>query len=316
MPGSATPLEPGPTRLVLKVDVDTRIGLVDGVRRLADIFGEMGVCATFFIAMGPDRSGRALKRLFRPGFLRKQMRSGAVSAYGPATMLYGLVLPAPVIARKAPGLLNRLVNEGHEVGLHGWDHVFWHDRLRGLAPARVRWQLAQAWRLFRDITGFAPASFAAPGWQITGDALLALAEMGISHVSCTRGAFPFRPLVRGRALPMLELPTTMPTADEILGRRGVNEQNLGAELAGLVQEGRLNVFTLHGEVEGRAFSRALADFCQRLKDRRVIFQRLVDAARETARRGVAPVDSIGWSLAPGRAGSIAFQSAALRETRG
>jgi len=315
MPGSATLPEPGPTRLVLKVDVDTKIGLVDGVRRLADILGEMGIHASFFIAMGPDRSGRALKRVFRPGFLRKQMRSGAASAYGPVTMLYGLVLPAPIIARKAPGLLNRLVNEGHEVGLHGWDHVFWHDRLRGLEPAQVRWQLAQAWRLFRDITGFAPASFAAPGWQITDEAFLALAEMGISHASCTRGAYPFRPLVRGRALPMLELPTTMPTTDEMLGRRGVTPQNLGARLAGLVQEGRLNVFTLHGEVEGRAFSRALTDFCLRLKDRGVRFDRLLDAARETARRGVAPAESIGWSLAPGRAGSIAFQASILGDKR-
>ncbi|MBI5521931.1 MAG: polysaccharide deacetylase family protein [Desulfarculus sp.] len=309
MPEPQSPAAPA-TRLVLKVDVDTKVGLLDGTRRLADILGELGLKASFFVAMGPDHSGRALKRVFRPGFLKKQMHSGAAAAYGPITMLYGLLLPGPIIARSAPGLLNRLINEGHEVGLHGWDHVYWHDRVRHLDASRTRRQLELAAGLFREITGMAPASFASPGWQVNEAALAAMAAMGLTHVSCTRGARPFRPLVAGRALPLIELPTTMPSLDEVLGLPQVNPGNAGRYLAGQVVPGGLNVFTLHGEVEGRQMAPVLRQFLHILLERGVVFERLVDAARQAAQAPL-PAEAIAWGTVLGRAGELAFQPSAL-----
>lgn len=297
------------TRVVLKVDVDTKVGLLDGVRRLADLLGELGLTASFFIAMGPDHSGRALKRLFRPGFLQKQLHSGAAGAYGPITMLYGLLLPGPIIAQAAPGLLNRLFSEGHEVGLHGWDHVFWHDRMRHLPKARVKRELEQAAELFRSITGMAPASFASPGWQISADGLEALCELGISHVSCARGSHPFRPLVKGRALPLVELPTTMPTMDEALSLPGVTPANVGSWLAGQARSGRLNVFTLHAEVEGRGLLPQFREFLELLLKEGARFPRLIDAALEAARSGL-PAEEIAWGDWPQRAYQVAVQAAA------
>lgn len=298
---------PDRARLVLKVDVDTKVGLRDGVPRLLDMLDELGLKASFFISMGPDHSGRALKRLFRPGFLKKQLKSGAAGAYGPVTMMYGLLLPGPMIARSAPGMLNRCLNQGHEVGLHAWDHVFWHDYLHGLDPERVAMELGQAFNLFYEITGFTPASFASPGWQITGDALLVLERLGLSHVSCTRGASPFRPLVGGRALNLLELPTTMPSLDEALSLEGVDLQSAAAYLAALVRPG-LNVFTLHAEVEGRGQAAVFAEFCRILLDRGVVFPRLIDAARQEAPG--APAEEVVWGPIQGRAYEVAWQASA------
>jgi undecaprenyl phosphate-alpha-L-ara4FN deformylase len=298
------------TRLVLKVDVDTKVGLIQGVPRLAEMFSRLGVRASFFVAMGPDNSGRALVRLVKPGFLAKQLRSGAAGAYGVRTMLQGLVLPGPIIASSAPQLFNDLLSQGHEVGLHGWDHVFWHDRLRSLPSERVRAHLGRAWRLYKEITGQAPTSFASPGWQITDDALEAMVEMGISHVSCTRGRTPFRPLVKGQALPIVELPTTLPSLDEVLGRGGVDRQGAAANLAGLVRPGELNVFTLHGEVEGREMAPVLEEFIRLLLKRGVEFVRLVDGAYAAAEAGL-PAEGIAWAPVPGRAGEVSWQASTL-----
>ncbi len=300
------PTGPGPeTVLVLKVDIDTKVGFTEGVPRLLETFSRLGIRASFFVAMGPDHSGRALKRLFRPGFLAKQLHSGAASAYGPLTMLYGLVLPGPIIAEQAPGLIERCLELGHEVGLHGWDHVFWHDHLRSLEPARVRLELGRAWRLYRRLTGLAPAAFAAPGWQITGPALEALLEMGVSHLSCTRGRHPFRPRVGGRTLPLLELPTTLPTFDEALCLPGIDPGNLAAYLADCLRPGRINVFTMHGEVEGRALLGVFGDFCRILLGRGVRFLRLVDAARRVLAAGPVPGRELDWIQVPGRAYQVA-----------
>lgn len=298
------------TSLVLKVDIDAKVGLLDGARRLADLLAELGVKASFFVSMGPDHSGRALKRLLRPGFLRKQMHSGAASAYGPLTMMYGLLLPGPVIARQGPGVINRCINEGHEVGLHGWDHVFWHDRLRGLEAPRIRLELGRAWRLFKSITGAPPASFAAPGWQATDRAYQVMTEMGLTHVSCTRGRTPFRPLVGGQALPILELPTTLPTMDEALGT-GEAPSRAARRLADMVRPGELNVYTMHGEVEGRGLAPAFREFCLRLLDQGVRFVRLVDAARDVMAAGPVPAEPVVWGRLPGRAYEVAFQASAL-----
>lgn len=301
-----SPARPETARLVLKVDVDTQVGLVRGVPRLLELLDRLGHRASFYVAMGPDHSGRALRRLVRPGFLAKQLRSGAAGAYGLKTMLYGLALPGPNIARSAPDKLRAVLAAGHELGLHGWDHVFWHDRLRGLEPGRVRVELVRAWALFRELTGLEPASFAAPGWQADDKAFLALEGLGLSHVSCTRGRFPFRPVAGGRALRLLELPTTLPSLDELLAA-GVAPERAAGRLAGLVGPG-LNVFTLHAEVEGRAFRGVLEELLRRLADRGVSLVRLVDAARQEA--GRAPAGRAVWGRLPGRAYQVALQEAA------
>ncbi|MCB2226304.1 MAG: polysaccharide deacetylase family protein [Desulfarculaceae bacterium] len=305
MPSGQLQSAEGATRLVLKVDIDTKVGLCEGVPRLMDIFARAGVKASVYVAMGPDHSGRALARLVKPGFLQKQLRSGAAGAYGVTTMLYGVVLPGPIIAEAAPHLFHELIAAGHEAGLHGWDHVFWHDRMRHLPPQRLRSHLGRAWRLYKEITGQAPTTFASPGWQITPDGFLALATMGITHASCTRGERPFRPVVRGRVLPLVELPTTMPTLDEVLGRNGVTLESAAATLAQQVRPGELNVFTLHGEVEGRAQAPVLGELISRLQDQGVVFQRLVDAAHE-ALAGPLPAGDIRWGTVEGRAGELAF----------
>jgi undecaprenyl phosphate-alpha-L-ara4FN deformylase len=83
------------TEVAIKVDVDTHAGAREGIPRLASMFREAGLSASFFVAMGPDRSGRAILRvLTRKGFLRKMLRTRAASTYGLRTILSGTLLPS------------------------------------------------------------------------------------------------------------------------------------------------------------------------------------------------------------------------------
>src|SRR6266496_371680 len=113
-----------PPVIALKIDVDTYIGTRDGVPRLLEILERFGIHATFYFSMGPDNSGKAIRRIFtRKGFLKKMLRTGAPSTYGLRTLLYGTLLPAPMVGESLPQLLNQIKEARHEVGLHGWDHV-------------------------------------------------------------------------------------------------------------------------------------------------------------------------------------------------
>ena len=64
--------------IVLKADVDTYRGTKDGVPRLLRLVQSRGVNATFLFSLGPDHTGRALKRVFRPGFMKKVGRTSVV----------------------------------------------------------------------------------------------------------------------------------------------------------------------------------------------------------------------------------------------
>ena len=101
--------------LALKVDVDTYRGTRLGVPRLMEILNAHQAGATFLFSLGPDHTGRAVKRVFRPGFMRKVSRTSVLSHYGLKTMLYGTVLPGPDIGRECAQLMRTVRNAGFEV---------------------------------------------------------------------------------------------------------------------------------------------------------------------------------------------------------
>ena len=88
-------------RIALKVDVDTLRGTREGVPRLLELLARAGASATFLFSLGPDHTGWALRRVFRPGFLSKVSRTSVLSHYGLRTLMYGVLLPAPDIGRVA-----------------------------------------------------------------------------------------------------------------------------------------------------------------------------------------------------------------------
>ena len=90
-------------KLVLKVDVDTYEGTRQGVPALVEICRRHGAPATFLFSLGPDHTGRAIKRVFRPGFLSKVSRTSVLEHYGLKTLLYGTLLPGPDITVRAAG---------------------------------------------------------------------------------------------------------------------------------------------------------------------------------------------------------------------
>lgn len=86
-------------RIVLKIDVDTLRGTREGVPNLVRMLRHAGVGATFLFSLGPDHTGWALRRVFRPGFLRKVSRTSVFEHYGIKTLAYGVLLPARTSAR-------------------------------------------------------------------------------------------------------------------------------------------------------------------------------------------------------------------------
>ncbi len=296
-------------RLALKVDVDTLVGFKEGVPALLSVLEARGVPASFFVAMGPDHSGRAIRRLFtHKGFLQKMLRTGAPRLYGLKTMLYGTLLPGPPIAASAPDLLRKITAAGHELGLHGYDHVLWQDRLHGMTRTAVQAEIRRAQKVFMEILGYPAISFAAPGWQCTAAALDALVAEHFYYISNTRGSDPYFPHNSGHAWPILEIPTTLPTIDELLGLNGRSPTDYNREILAGLESDRTQVLTIHAEVEGRVCLKEFTDLLAQVQAQGVTFIRLLDYAQELWQQpDLITRASFAPGTLPGRAGTVSCQ---------
>jgi peptidoglycan/xylan/chitin deacetylase (PgdA/CDA1 family) len=296
--------------VAIKVDVDTHAGAREGIPRLAGIFRAAGIHASFFVAMGPDRSGRAILRvLTRKGFLRKMLRTRAASTYGLRTLLSGTLLPSRPVGSAFPDLLRSLEADGHEVGPHGWDHVLWHDRLARMDERETREEFERGLRAIEQVLGHRPPGSAAPGWQCTEASLRAQDEMGLAYHSDVRGTSPFFPVAGGETFRAIEIPTTLPTLDEVLGTAEAEREGLAEFFDRRLVEGALNVFTAHTETEGMAHAPFLEELLRRWRARGARFVTLAGVAGRAASPDAAPLPraEIVWGERPGRAGRVACQ---------
>jgi peptidoglycan/xylan/chitin deacetylase (PgdA/CDA1 family) len=285
--------------VALRVDVDTRRGLHEGVPRLLALFRRLDVVASFFVTMGPDRSGRAIRRAWRPSFLAKMLRTNPLRLYGVRTLLSGTLLPARPVGSGAPALLRDIVAGGHEVAPHGWDHVTWQDRIDRLGSDALRADFTAAARAFEAAIGTAPAASAAPGWRTNPAALVVQEELGLRYASDVRGRVAIRPRVDGGPLKTVQIPTTMPTMDELLGRTS----DLAGALSAALGEG-LNVFTLHAEVEGGPLLEPFSAWLEGVRRRGRSVVRVRDVAEALLTRPVAECAVTRGHVA-GRSGWVA-----------
>ncbi len=299
------------SRIGLKVDVDTLRGTREGVPRLTALLRKHGLQATFYFSVGPDNTGRALRRVFRKGFAKKVARTSVVKHYGVKTLMYGVLLPGPHIGRQAGAVMRGVHDAGFEVGLHTFDHVRWQDYVANASASWTRVEFERGIQAFRQVFGFAPASHAAAGWQINAHGLELEREYGLKFASDTRGRTPFWPALPGGGSSCLQLPTTLPTFDELLGQDGVDESNIAQSVfeRSLAQAGggESQVFTLHAELEGMLLLDAFDALLQRWREAGARICAMGDLHAQL-RLQALPHQAVLMGEVAGRSGLLAVQA--------
>ena len=290
--------------LALRVDVDTRIGLREGVPRLLDLFRRLSLRASFFVSFGPDRSGMALRRVWQPGFLLKMWRTNPLRLYGFRTLLSGTFLPSLPIGEGAPELLRAIVAGGHELGIHGYDHVRWQDHVEKMSEEEIETELSESVEAYERVLEVRPVSSAAPGWRCTPSSLAVQDRLKFFYTSDVRGTCPFLPVHNGRPFKTLQIPTTLPTLDELIGR----QKNINDFLLSSLKEG-LNVHTVHAEVEGRPYLSMFEGFLEEVCRREVKIVTLREVAESILQKGQATIPQLPVTRGslPGRSGWVACQ---------
>jgi undecaprenyl phosphate-alpha-L-ara4FN deformylase len=236
----------------LRIDADTLRGTRYGVPNLLRFLAGHNIKASFFFSVGPDNMGRHIWRLLRPSFLFKMLRSKASSLYGWDILLKGILWPGPVIAKKAGLTMRSALEAGHEIGLHAWDHHAWQSHIDDMEDDAVYRSIKQGFETLSKTIGSSPVSSAAPGWRCSDSALLAKSGFPFRYNSDCRGEDIFSPVVDGRVMSQPQIPVTLPTYDEVIGHNGISDRNYNEYIISLFKPERLNILTIHAEVEGLA----------------------------------------------------------------
>jgi peptidoglycan/xylan/chitin deacetylase (PgdA/CDA1 family) len=149
---------------------------------------------------------------------------------------------------------------------------------------------------------------AAPGWQAGFAALAVADELGFSWCSDTRGVGPFVPRCCGIVFRTPQVPTTLPTLDEL--PLGLPPRDRDVEdLLSAMESQRFPVFTAHAELEGKHFPAFLERLLTRCTDNGVEVMPLGDLLALRHQEGALPVCDVAQGTVPGRPGLVAVQVA-------
>ncbi|MBI3849159.1 MAG: 4-deoxy-4-formamido-L-arabinose-phosphoundecaprenol deformylase [Verrucomicrobia bacterium] len=295
-------------QLIIKIDVDTDRGTREGVPALVAILKRHSVPATFLFSLGPDNTGKAIRRVFRPGFLKKVTRTRVTQLYGWRTLLSGTLLPAPQIGKRNESVLRAVKADGFAAGIHCYDHFRWQDYLHRLSLEETRAEFGRAVAEFERIFGEHPQAAGAAGWQANASSFQVYDEQQLLYGSDCRGAFPFFPQVNGKTFRTLQIPTTLPTLDELLGRPDFPENSIVAHYLGLLRSELPNVLTIHAEIEGMQKAELFEQLVTAAKQTGVTFTTMEEIAhRVLQNRNAIPACVVEEGTVDGRSGFLASQ---------
>ena len=255
----------------LRVDVDTLNGTRHGVPALCHLFRRNNIQASFFFSVGPDNMGRHVWRLLRPAFLVKMIRTRAASLYGWNILLRGTFWPGPEIGVKARRMIRSASDDGHEIGLHAWDHHGWQAHIGTMDRSIIRHTIQRGYDRLGEITGQPPVCSAVPAWRCTPTVLEEKSRFPFVYNSDCRGQGLFYPVVDGRTLSQPQVPVTLPTYDEAIGCHGISAANFNDHLLALIRPDHLNVLTIHAEVEGGICRELFEQFINAARSRDIVF---------------------------------------------
>jgi undecaprenyl phosphate-alpha-L-ara4FN deformylase len=295
--------------LGLRVDVDTFRGTRLGVPALSRMLVDLNQTATFYFSVGPDNMGRHLWRLLNPGFFWKMVRSNAPGLYGWDILLRGTMWPGPQIGKHLEQVIRDVAGDGHEIGLHAWDHHAWQAHLDSWSDDQVRRQLELGLVELERILGYRPSSTAAPAWKCDERTLRLKRDFNFSFNSDCRGTSIFAP-EGGEGDCQPQVPVTLPTFDEVVGRDGMTAVGYYRQVEELLDPHALNVLAIHAEVEGITMQDEFRRFLLSIREAGWTCTGLGELI---AQGGHPPPGEMEKATIPGRDGWLAQQSTGARE---
>ncbi|MDX1387922.1 MAG: polysaccharide deacetylase family protein [Acidobacteriota bacterium] len=293
----------------VRIDVDFRAGLLRAVPFFLDALGASGMHATFFVVTGSNRPASILRRLGRKGYLRRLRRLGV------ARTLFSL-RPGPfssgsmrLESASSARVLRRIVAEGHELAVHGYDHAWWADHVWDSDEPELAGEVERAFATMERVTGRSGFGWGSPNWRTTETVLRLLHARAVPYFSDCWGIAPFLTADEaGSVVPTIHLPITLPSLEGSMLERRIDGPAAIAAVFEPPAPRPFDVICFHDYYEGLARRELFTGFLNECRRRRLRTITLADAARrlqpELER---LPVHRLARGPLPGFTGEVSWQ---------
>jgi peptidoglycan/xylan/chitin deacetylase (PgdA/CDA1 family) len=205
--------------------------------------------------------------------------------------------------------MRQTLDAGHEVGIHCYDHVRWQDFVARKDGEWTKKEMQKARDAFTDALRVEPSTIGAAGWQLNPQVITLEEQMGFRYASDCRGTGPFFPVMDSVESNCMQIPTTLPTLDEIIGSNGIDSSNCWRLILEKSRETRPSghVYTLHAELEGLKLKPAMEKLLKHWKEEGFEFVTL-EELYESLDHSLVPRQPIRWGEIEGRSGLLALQA--------
>lgn len=248
--------------ICIRVDIDTHNGLKKGIPKILDILKKYSISATFYCVMGSDTMGQHIKRFKNPEYWKRIFKINPIKFiknYNIKSFFYGTILKGPQVVEGNEKILNEIINKGHQLGIHGYNHCEWADNIYSASSEWIREDIEKAYLKFHEILKFYPETFAAPNWRSNEKVFKVEEEFNFKFVSDMRGYSPFYPDVNCKKFKILQIPATLPCFHEVR-QNGLNEKQIINRIIKNINENEYGIFTIHDWYEGCICSEMLDSF--------------------------------------------------------
>jgi len=169
-------------------------------------------------------------------------------------------------------ILRRILEEGHELGIHGWKHRAW---TRALDKIKIREHVSRARGRYRRLFNSESISFAAPGFNTNKKVLEVLEENKILFISDFEGnSSKFYGKIKN--VPMTILGKNKTPIIEHLVSIGKKDEEIIKMIKEMIKEKDLCSLYIHGLFEARFKLRILEEIFRYVKRNKINNKRIID----------------------------------------
>jgi len=252
----------------LRVDLESSKGIREGLPPLLDLLKKYEIKASFYLVMGGESNIFEILK-YRGGMAHSSERKIKIWSFWEKLRM--ALFPKDFVTQNKE-VLKRILEEGHELGIHGWKHRAW---TRGLDKININEHIEKAIEKYKGLFGKNPISFAAPGFNTNMEIMISLIFSHIKFVSDLPGS---ESILNGGIInvPMTICGENRTPIIEYLVSLG-NDDDEVLELMKLkILERDLSSFYIHGLYEARFKLDLLERIFKFIKEEGIKTKRIID----------------------------------------
>ena len=252
----------------LRIDLESDKGIKEGVPKLLDLLKKYDLKASFYLSMGGESNIFELLR-----YRNKLKTSGErnIKIWTLKDKLRMVLFPRDFVKLNLK-ILKRILEEGHELGLHGWKHREW---TRGLKEINIENTVKKSIKKYKKLFDKKPISFASPGFNVNNKVLEILEKNKIKVIS----DFPGEKTKKYEKIKNITITILgkdkMPIIEYLVSLGKNNEEILEIMKKEILKK-ELVSFYIHGMFEARFKLKLLEEIFKFIKKNKIKNKRIVD----------------------------------------